>query len=268
MNNTIRRSLQQGKRLLGTHVNFTDYRICEMLGAIGFDYLWIDMEHLPTSFQNVEMHLIAAKAAGTPCMVRVVWNTIADIKRVIEMGPDGIIVPMVNTVEEAKQAINTCIYPPEGMRGFGPCRAVGYGLNNVQEYIEEKSKEMCRFLQVETQDAVKIMEEVGKIPYMDGFLVGPMDLSGSVGELGQGMHGKKTNKLIDIAIQKAHDMGKPIGLSTGGDSVEELNHWIEKGVDFISSSTDMWSVLQGARTLLGRMDEISSKYPVKGKGGA
>lgn len=128
MENQFRKALESGHRLFGTHVNLTDYRVCEMLGGVGFDYLWVDMEHIATSFSDMERHLIAAKAAGTPCVVRVTWNDIPHIKRVLEAGPDAIVVPMVNSVKEAQRAIDTCIYPPEGKRGFGPCRAVRYGL--------------------------------------------------------------------------------------------------------------------------------------------
>ncbi|MBE6588562.1 MAG: aldolase [Ruminococcaceae bacterium] len=268
MENEFRKALNSGRRLLGTHVNLTDYRMCEMLGYIGFDYLWIDMEHLSTDFQVVEMHLIAAKSAGTPCMVRVTWNDIPDIKRVLEMGPAAIVVPMVNSVEEAQKAIDTCIYPPLGKRGFGPCRAVRYGLDTINEYIEERSYEVCLLLQVETRDAVEALDEICKIPYVDGFVIGPMNLSGSVGALGHALEDAETNRLIERAIGIAHAHGKPIGLSTGADNEAELLHWMSKGVDFISASTDMWSVLMGAKTLLAKMKDVSERCPLEPKEGA
>ncbi len=265
MNNPIRKALASGKRLFGTHINLTDSRVCEMVGALGFDYIWIDMEHISTDFRVMESHLIAAKASGTPTMVRVTWNDIPNIKRVLEAGPDAIVVPMVNSVEEAKRAIDTCIYPPEGLRGFGPCRAVRYGIDSVNEYIEHGHKELCRFLQVETKAAVEAMDEIAQIPYVDGFIIGPMDMSGSVGELGHALEGKETNRLIELAVQKAHAYGKPIGLSTGADNCRELGHWMSKGVDFISASTDMWSIISGARTLLDTMKEVSAQYPVSSR---
>ncbi len=261
MANQFRMKLESGQRMLGTHVNLTDYRICELLGHIGFDYLWIDMEHISTDFKTVETDLIAAKATNTPCIVRVTWNDIPSIKRVIEMGPDAIVVPMINSLEEAKRAIDTCIYPPEGKRGFGPCRAVDYGMADTGEYIRHGHKDMCRFLQVEDYRAVDIMEQVADIPYMDGFVIGPMDMSGSVNELGCLPGARHTNELIDEAIRKAHACGKPIGFSTGADDPDELEHWISKGIDFISASTDMWSIVKGSRALLGSLNSISAKYP-------
>ena len=266
MGNTFRMALNSGRRLLGTHVNLVDYRTCEMLGAVGFDYLWIDMEHISTDFHDMERHLIAAKAAGTPCLVRVTWNDIPNIKRVLEAGPDAIVVPMVNSVEEAPRAIDTCIYPPEGRRGFGPCRAIRYGIDSAREYIHHASKELCRFVQVETREAVECMEKIAEIPYLDGFIIGPMDLSGSVGELGQSPNGVEANRLIETAIRKAHACGKPIGISTGADNAEELAHWMSMGVDFLSASTDMWGIIKSARELLERMEAISVRYPRRSGG--
>jgi 2-dehydro-3-deoxyglucarate aldolase/4-hydroxy-2-oxoheptanedioate aldolase len=172
---------------------------------------------------------------------------------------------MVNSVEEANRAIDTCIYPPEGKRGFGPCRALRYGIDSVTDYIDHGHKELCRLLQVETKDAVEAMDEVCKIPYVDGFIIGPMDMSGSVGELGHALEGKETNRLIELAVQKAHAYGKPIGLSTGADNAAELGHWMSKGIDFISASTDMWSIISGAHTLLDTMKEVSAQYPVSSR---
>ena len=155
MSNLFRESLNSKRKLFGTHILLEDYRVCEMLGKIGFDYLWIDMEHTPTEFRTVKQHIIATKAAGnTSVIVRVTWNDIPSIKRVLEMGPDAIVIPMVNSVEEARRAIDTCIYPPEGKRGFGPSRAVSYGIDDITEYIESKSKEMVRLVMIESKDAV------------------------------------------------------------------------------------------------------------------
>ena len=175
------------------------------------------------------------------------------------MGPDAIVVPMVNSVEEAKKAIDTCIYPPEGKRGFGPSRAILYGIEDVREYIENKSRETVRLVMIETLGAVETLDEMCKIPYLDGFVIGPMDLSASVGELGYALTGKKTNALIDKAVTIAHKNGKPIGLSTGADNREELSWWISKGIDFISASTDISSVINSERKLIDLMRNIGEK---------
>lgn len=261
--NKFREKLLSGKIMLGTHVNLVDYRMCEMMGLVGFDYLWIDMEHVSTDFKSMEMDLIAAKSTGTPCIVRASWNDVPFIKRVLECGPDAIVVPMINSVEEARKFIDNCIYPPEGKRGYGPYRAINYGIDDAQEYIDKKSKEVCRFIQVEDKRAVEVMGEMAEIPYLDGFIVGPMDLSASVGDLGRATKSKKTIELIELAVKKAHDAGKWIGISTGADNIEELQMWIDKGFDFISAGLDTSYIVKGAQRTLATLNEAVKNKKVK-----
>lgn len=258
MANLFREKLASGRRLLGTHVNLTDYHICEMLGSIGFDYLWIDMEHCSINFNSMEMHLIAAKAAGTPTLVRVPWNDIPDIKRVLETGPDAVLIPMIDSVEEAKRAIDTCIYPPEGKRGYGPSRAICYGIDDAREYVHGRYKEMLRFLQIESKNAIMELEEIAGIPYVDGFILGPNDLSGSVG-IPCEWWTEEVDRLIDLAIEKAHRCGKPIGLSAASTDPEILTHWFQKDVDFISAGTDINYIVRGSRENLATMRRLDGE---------
>lgn len=258
--NLFREKLNSNRRLLGTHINLTDHRVAEMVGSLGFDYLWFDMEHISTSFKEMEIHLIGAKAAGVASLVRICWNDIPHAKRVLEAGPDAVLFPQINSLEEAQRAIDTCIYPPDGKRGFGPFRAIRYGIDSAEDYIAYGNNEMLRFLQIESENAVNCMEEMAKIPYVDGFVIGPMDLSGSVGCLGKHKNAE-VDELINRAIAVAHAADLPIGISTGSDDPEELQRWIEKGVDFISASTDSWSIIKSERDLLQSMQLISQQYP-------
>ena len=102
---------------------------------MGFDFIWIDMEHTPTDHQVLMNHLIAAKAGGTDSIVRIPWNDPIMVKRVLDMGPNGILFPTINTVEELDLAMRSTLYPPEGNRGFGPIRAVNYALMDQEYYI-------------------------------------------------------------------------------------------------------------------------------------
>lgn len=254
---TLREKLASGRRLFGTHVNLTDHRICEALGRVGFDYLWIDTEHTSTDYKELEIHLIAGQATGTPVIVRIPWNDPVLAKRVLEMGPDGIVFPMVNNASEAKAAMDSCLYPPDGTRGFGPFRAIQYGILDAEEYVRLKSKEMCRFVQIESRQAVENLEHMADVPYLDGFILGPCDLSGSVGSL-LSLYNNETDHLIDRAIASAHAKGKPIGLSFGSDSEENLSHWLNKGIDFLSSCTDMGFIIGGAQRMLNTMKRLDA----------
>lgn len=262
--NKFRAGLESGKVMFGSNVNLVDYRICEMLGMAGFDYLWIDMEHAVNDFQTMEMDLIAAKSTGTASLVRASWNDIPFIKRVLECGADAIVVPMVNSVEECQKFIDNCIYPPEGKRGWGPYRAINYGLTPIKEYSEKINKEVCRFVQIETAEAVEYMDEMSKIPYLDGFVIGPMDLSSSVGELSLNLKDKKkTLELIDMIVKKARDAGKYLGIATGADNIEELQTWANLGVDFITAGLDTAFIMKGAKNTLDTLNLAMKNREVK-----
>ncbi len=122
---------------------------------------------------------------------------------------------------------------------------------------------MLHFLQVETEAAVEIMEQVDAIPYVDGFVIGPMDLSGSIGALGHAVTDERTNELIAIAVEKAHKLGKPIGLSMGSYDPASADFWIGKGIDFISMGLDMSYIIDGARRCLDNMREADKKFTKK-----
>ncbi|GHU70436.1 2,4-dihydroxyhept-2-ene-1,7-dioic acid aldolase [Clostridia bacterium] len=253
MNNRFRDKLKTSHPMLGTHVQLNDPRVTELMGWLGYDYIWIDMEHSSLSFREMEMLLMACRAGGAASLVRVSWNDIPHIKRVLEAGPDAVVFPMIDSVAQAQQAIDTCIYPPEGKRGCGPFGAIRYGLDSLQTYIDEGHHQTCRFLQVESAAAIACMEETARIPYVDGFVLGPMDLSGSLGHLGH-VRTEYEIALIELAVAKAHAVGLPIGLSYGADDAQEMAWWFAQKFDFVSLGTDTAHVIAGARDLLASMD--------------
>ena len=168
------------------------------------------------------------------------------------MGPDGVIFPMINTPEEAENAMRSSMYPPEGSRGFGPLRAVGYGIDDIDEYINVTSKKLCRFIQIETETSVRNLPEIAKNPYIDGYFFGPCDLSGSVGQLNN-IFGEATQELIREAITILRAKGKPIGVSTGSTDVAVTSFWHDLGINIISSGTDYDYIRQGASLNLSGM---------------
>ena len=114
-------------------------------------------------------------------------NDLTATKKILEMGPDGVIFPIARSVEEFKNLIEMTLYPPHGTRGFGPMRAIGYGQMDAKEYVYDKSFELCRFVQIELESAAMEAEEIAGIPYLDGCVLGMHDMSGSIGRLGD-MH--------------------------------------------------------------------------------
>lgn len=234
----FKEKLKSGKRLIGFEVDMADPSITEMASSQGFDFIWIDIEHEAVNHETVLMQIIACKAGGAASIVRVPWNEPYLAKRILEMGPDGIIFPMVNSAAEAKKAMDACLYPPLGTRGFGPRRACDYCREDLFTYIDEHADRLCRFVQVEHVDAVRNLDEILEVPYLDGVIVGPCDLSGSIGRLNDVYH-TEVLALIDETIAKCKAKGMPVGIAVGADTSEQVKFWLDRGFQFISSGSDM-----------------------------
>ena len=154
--------------------------IPEMMGYFDYDYLWIDLEHSATTIEQCYAQLVAAKSVGKQAIVRVPQNDLTYTKKVLEMGPDGIIFPMVHSAKEAEELLSYTLYPPLGNRGCGPQRAVRYGVDDEIAYFKSGHGNLCRFLQIECKSFVDELELIADNPYIDGFILGLADLSGSI----------------------------------------------------------------------------------------
>ena len=232
--------------IAGTHISMTNSMVSEILGRLGYDYIWIDSEHSENNYTSIRNHITAVNAGGTPAIVRVSQNDFNHVKRILEMGPQGIVFPMVNTAEEAENAVKFTTYPPRGIRGFGPLRAVNYGIDNMDEYIRTADEKLCRFIQIESVQAVENLSEIVKNDMIDGYIFGPCDLSGTLGDLGN-IYGEKTQSCIRKAIEILKKHNKTIGISLGTTDVKELKFWHELGINMISSGTDYDYIMRGAR---------------------
>lgn len=249
MENILRERLRQGEFLLGSHINTSDPTLTECMGQTGIDYIWVDTEHTAIDYQTLQLHLIAARAAGCATMVRVPWNEGFLAKRVLEMGPEAIVFPMIRSLEETKKAIASCQYPPKGDRSFGPIRAAGYGTIGPRAFAKQEGP--CCLLQIEHMDAVQILDQLLDLPGLDGLILGPCDLSGSMGILGQ-LDDPKLNLVMDSVIQKCHDHQIPIGVSLGLADDSALTAWKDRGIDFMSIGNE-YAFLQAQLSALRQL---------------
>ena len=253
--NKLKEKLLRGEKLIGFEVDLCDPCISEMVGQLGYDYLWIDTEHEAMDYQTLLSHIIATHASGAASVVRIPWNEPYLAKRVLEMGPDGIIFPQINSAEGLKKAMDSCIYPPYGSRGFGPRRACRYTAEPLDDYIKEAPDRMCRFAQIEHIDAVKDLDRMLQVPYVDGFILGPCDLSGSIGRLND-IYCDECLELIDTVIAKCKANGKAIGIAVGCAEREKMQFWYDRGIQFISSGSDMWAIVTRAKEQYDMMREV------------
>lgn len=246
--NILREKLKNNEMILGTLVSLTDPCLCEIMGNIGYDCVWIDTEHTYMSHKEVLCHLNGARSANIPAVVRLPQNDLTATKKILEMGPDGIIFPMAKSYDEVKSLIEMTLYPPYGTRGFGPLRAIGYGAEDAKEYTEKKSFEMLRFVQIEHIGMIDDLEKIVNIPYIDGFILGPNDLSGSLNEF-LNVFGDKTLTQIKRAVEIIKKHNKTIGLA-GSMSEYDIKIWSELGLDMIFAGADWCFVYnQGKETL-------------------
>ncbi len=178
MNKSFKNNLTAGDLLISTIVTLPSPEIIEILCGSEFDWLFIDLEHSALSIRDAQVILQAA-SIQTPCLIRVpnldeIW-----IKKVLDIGPAGIIIPQVQTAEQAKLAVQLCKYPPEGVRSVGIARAQGYG-PKFQEYVSTANKNTAVVIQIEHKDAVNNIDDIVKVPGIDCLFVGPYDLSASM----------------------------------------------------------------------------------------
>ena len=234
---TLREKIESGKKMIGMHICLNDVATARIAALSGYDYIWIDLEHSNLSLENLLSFILVVQATGTAAIVRVPMDDLTYTKKVLEMGPDGIIFPMIRTAEQANRLIDFTLYPPYGSRGYGPQAAVGYGFESSSDYVANTCKNICRFIQIEHKEAVENLEEIIKNPYIDGYIFGPNDLSGSLGMLGEPFR-EEPMALIRHTIRVLRENGKYIGASIGETSPEAIDYWHKLGVDMISAGSD------------------------------
>ena len=255
---TFREKILNREKVCGTHVTMTDSSIAEMMGYLGFDFLWIDLEHAYISLEQLYNHLNAAKAAGTATIVRVPWRDFTYTKKVMEMGPDGIIFPMIKDAKDAEEMIAYTLYPPRGNRGCGPKRATRFGLDDEMDYFKNGYTKTCRFIQIEQETAVEDLEEIVKNPYIDGYIFGLMDLSGSIGEIGDCL-GENNLKLVKKTIDILNKHNKTIGVSITSNNEQLIKTYNDLGINMISAGADFDHILKGAMTTLKNARKVQAE---------
>lgn len=233
----LKEKIENRQRIIGMHVNLSDVTMGRIAGSGGYDFVWVDMEHGYLSFESLLQQILAIKSAGSQVIVRVPQHDLTATKKVLEMGPDGIIFPMVKSAEEANELLSYTLYPPYGKRGFGPMNAVDYGFKDIGEYLATNHKTMCRFIQIEHVNAVRDLDNIIKNEFIDGYIIGANDLSGSIGQLGD-IYGEDTTALIKETISKLKANGKYVGVSTGDNSEANICYWRDMGIDMMSCGTD------------------------------
>ncbi len=220
--------------------------VAEICAGAGFDWLLIDMEHSPNSLESVLGQLQAVAAYPSAPLVRVPIGDVVTIKRVLDIGAQNLLVPMISSVAEARAAVEAVRYPPQGRRGVGSALARSGRWNRVDGYLESADKHVSLFVQVETAAGVDAAADVASIDGIDGVFVGPSDLAASMGLLGQQTHPEVVAAVLRT-FEAVRGAGKPVGVNAF--DPEMAQSYLEAGVSFILVGADVALLARGSESL-------------------
>ncbi len=245
MAHEFRARLKRREQLLGTMVTLASAASAEVLAGLGFDWLFIDGEHGPLETREL-LEILQAVSHKTACIVRVPEAAELPIKRALDLGAHGIIVPQVNTAEQAANVVRWSRYAPEGARGVGLARAHGYG-QSFREYLSAANREIAVIVQAEHVRAVENIEAIVRTPGVDAVLLGPYDLSASLGRMGEIEH-PDVVKAIGRVTDVCNTAGMPLGYF--GVTAEAVQPYAARGYTLLVAGVDTLYLANGAKALL------------------
>lgn len=217
----------------------------EICSDSGFDWLLLDTEHSPNEIPDLLSQLQAIEKGTATPIIRPAWNDAVLIKRCLDIGAQTLLVPYVQSVEEAKAAVAATRYPPQGIRGVSvAARASRYG--RVPGYLTKANEEICVLVQVETRQSLDAIEAIARVEGVDGVFIGPSDLAASLGHLGNPQHADVQAAMKD-AVERLTKVGKPAGILTGNE--DEARRYIDWGYLFVAVGSDVGLLAKSADTL-------------------
>jgi 2-keto-3-deoxy-L-rhamnonate aldolase RhmA len=247
--NHVKRALRAGQPTAGTWISLCSSISAEIMSRAAFDWLLIDMEHGHGDYQTLLGQLQAIEGSDAIPIVRVQWNDPAIIKRVLDLGAYGVMVPWIGNRAEAEAAVRAAKYPPEGIRGIaGSHRAGGYG-RHAAEYWKRANEEILVVIQIETATAVAEIEDIVKIPGIDVLFIGPADLSTSLGYLGN-----PGAPAVQAAMERVEVAAKSQGIALGNitRSWDQARELYKRGYQFLTLCSETALLVQGAQEVLAR----------------
>lgn len=241
--NIVKEKLAAGLPSVGSWLTLSSSLVAEYLAHVGFDWLVVDDEHSPTGFETTVHCFQAICTTDTMPMARVAWNDPATIKRLLDAGAMGLVIPMVNSAQEARQAVAAMRYPPQGVRSMGGSgRVTAYGA----DYFTRANDEILCVVQIEHIDAVRAADEILCVQGVDACFVGPQDLGASMGyPPGEQTKHPEFEDAIQCVLQAAKRAGRPAGIHV--QSPEDANKRIQQGFRFVALSMDKNFLLNDAR---------------------
>jgi len=249
--NSFKHAIANGELQIGLWCSLCSPITAEIVSHSGFDWLLLDTEHSPNEVPDVLVQLQAIQAGTAAAIVRPAWNDIVLIKRFLDIGAQTLLIPFVQTPDEARRAVEATRYPPGGVRGItGSGRASRYG--RVKDYLKNAGREICLLVQVETKSALDQIEAIASVDGIDGVFIGPNDLSASFGHIGNWGH-PEVQAALEDAVRRLKKIGKPAGILTPNE--EEAKRFIQWGYTFVAVGADLGLLARGADALAKRFQD-------------
>jgi 4-hydroxy-2-oxoheptanedioate aldolase len=233
--NAFKHAIAAGQLQIGLWSSLCSNIVAEVIGAAGFDWIVLDSEHSPNEIPNLMSQMQAMQGGSATPVVRPAWNDAVLAKRALDIGAQTLLFPYVQNAEEAKRAVASTLYPPQGIRGVAVATRAGrYG--RTPGYLTKANAEICVLVQVETKAALNELEAIAKVDGVDGVFIGPSDLAASFGYLGNPQHAD-VQKAIQDAVTRLKKLGKPAGILTANE--EEARRYIGWGYVFVAVGADI-----------------------------
>jgi 4-hydroxy-2-oxoheptanedioate aldolase len=246
--NPFKRALKAGQPQIGLWSSLSSNYAVEVIAGAGFDWILLDMEHSPNDLESLLSQLQAAAPYATHPIVRVPWNDMVTIKRVLDAGAQSLLIPYVQNASDAKAAVSNTRYPPAGVRGVaGTTRATRFG--RVKDYAKRAHEELCVLVQLETKPALEEIEKVAAIDGVDGIFIGPADLHASMGYTGETAN-PAVMPLIEDSIRRIRKAGKAPGYLSPVEA--DAKRMLAAGAQFVAVGADVGLLARGAENLLAK----------------
>jgi 4-hydroxy-2-oxoheptanedioate aldolase len=244
--NKFKANLKAGRPQVGLWSSLSSAAATEILADSGFDWILIDTEHAPNETPMVADQLRAASMGAASPVVRPAWNDVVILKRLLDVGVQTLLVPFIQSPDEAARAVAATRYPPRGVRGVASVhRANRYG--RVPDYFAHSDDEMCVLVQLETRAAVDALEAIAAVDGIDGVFIGPSDLAASLGYLGNNAH-PEVRSTIEQACRRAQAIGKPIGILAPVES--DARAYLDMGFAYVAVGSDVVVLRKGCDALV------------------
>lgn len=244
--NTFKQRLRSGEAQIGLWLGLADAYCAELAANAGFDWLLIDGEHAPNDLRTLLGQLQAVAPYASQPVIRPVIGDTALIKQVLDIGVQTLLVPMVESADQARELVRAIHYPPHGVRGVGSALARASRWNSIPGYLDKADEQMCLLVQIESREGLANLDAIAAVDGVDGVFVGPADLSASMGFRGNPGH-PDVQAAIEDAIARIRQAGKAAGILSADEKL--ARRYLELGAAFVAVGVDTTVLMRGLQTL-------------------